>query len=51
MRTVERDVPRSGAAIVRNMTTDFPDPICGFDQSQGLVVAEVWYKELIVGRM
>jgi len=50
-RTVERDVPGSGAAIIRNMSTDFPDPICRFHQSQGLVVAEVWHEELIVGRM
>jgi len=50
-RTIERDMPGSGAAIVRNMTTYFPDPICRFHQSQGLVVAEVRYEELIVGRM
>jgi hypothetical protein len=50
-RTVERDVPGSRAAIIRNMTTYFPDAICGFSQSQGLVVAEVWYEELVAGRV
>ena len=50
-RTVERDMPGSGATIVRNMTTDFPDPFCRFHQSQGPVIAEVWYEDLVMGRM
>lgn len=50
-RTIERDMPGSRTAIIRDMPTNFPDPFCGFHQPQGLIIAEIRYEELIPGRM
>lgn len=51
MPTVERDVSRSGAAVMRNVPAYFPDAVRGFGQPQGLVVTEVRYEELFTGRV
>ena len=37
--------------IVRDMSTHLPDAVRRFHPSQNLVVTEVWYEELIVGRV